>query len=159
MDDFTTRVYLVVLALARRLFRGDDSRVQNAVGNAFYQYQQAPRRLEITATAFAWAGCRRELGGRGIPGTQARRTDALSQADTWTAGSMEGVLEHRPGPERIARARDLLDRLRRQMTPRERTIAQRLADGQEGRMVAFAVGVSPGRLSQIRREMKEKCEG
>lgn len=125
MDDFTARVYLVVLALARRLFKSDDSRVQNAVGNAFYHYQQSPRRLEITATAFAWSACRWEMSGRDIPGTgrTGRHADALDRHDTWTAGSMEGLLDDAPGPERIAMARDLLNHFRRHLTPREMVIA------------------------------------
>jgi len=155
MDDFTTRVYLVVLALARRLFQGDDARVQNAVGNAWYQYQQTPRRLEITATAFAWSACRWEFAGRDIPGTgrTGRNADVLDRHDTWTAGSMEGVHDSEPEPWVIAAWREAWEQATEGLTEEmDRVIEDRLA-GVPNNVTAARLGITPGALTQRRQKL------
>jgi RNA polymerase sigma-70 factor (ECF subfamily) len=57
-----------------------------------------------------------------------------------------------PPPDRVAEGRDLLRRLRERLTPEEREIADRRADGQDWAAVAAAMGGTPdGRRKQLAR--------
>jgi len=160
-NDFETRVLPVIRNLGRKLFGGDEQREQDAVGNGWYMYQLADDRLAITATTFARFAVAWVYKGRDLPGTggAGNQLDALDRPDTVWAGDMGGTPDWSPGPERIVEARERLERFSASLTPRDMTIVRGLADGLPGRDIAREIGVTQGRLSQLKQALRERLRG
>ena len=77
-----------------------------------------------------------------------------------TRGPWRGWLveDHRAGPADLACSRVDLGAWMGSLTPRRRAIARAFAHGHDGVTVARMVGVSPGRVCQVRRELAVSWE-
>lgn len=65
-----------------------------------------------------------------------------------------------PGPARVAAGRDLLDALRSRLTPEERELADRRAEGQSWNDIAEAMGgTADGRRMQLKRAIDRVAPG
>src|SRR5262249_20701406 len=123
MNDFVLRVLPVIVEVATNVFKGDEHKVQDAIGLCWYRYQQTDQRLEVTAIGHAWMVIRQILSRRNIP-MGLRSSDPLNQPGTLTCAGMNGLADGRPGPDREAEARDTLDWLRRRLSPKHAAMVE-----------------------------------
>jgi len=152
MSDFETRVLPVVTKLARKFFGRNEQLVQDAIGVCWYRYQQAERRLEVTATAFAQVAVKQVRAGRNIPPVTTR--DAMDRG-VWQAAGLEGLADKKPGPERIAEGKETVKVLmeRAKDRPTLRRFLKLAMDGENNSgKLARLLGISSARVSQLRRE-------
>lgn len=160
-DMFTTTVLPVVTRYARAVLK-DDERVSLAIVLAWYAWRQTTdeKRAQLPATVWARVGVRHVLAGRDLPGVQtSHRQDAIERPDTWHGADMGGVTDRRAGPESEAIDAERSARFWDSLTPRERTIARALLNGDKARDVARRVGISAGRLTQIRQQLRRRWLG
>lgn len=150
-EDFETRVLPVVSRFARLRLR-DEERIQDAIGLCWFRYQQTAKRLEIPAKAFAWYAILQTLSGRNMPGKKARGEDALDKA--WRCAAMQEARDPGPGPDKIAQEREEWEVLRARLTPRQAGLVQIGHLDISNQEMAELLGVSPGRVSQMRREIE-----
>ena len=154
-----------------------DEMVEEVVANAFVAYQ---RLVELGKADLAYApplasyGVRQARAGRKVGGSLNVR-DVSSHHCQVTKGVKVGRLDHfeeddqewkeilledrKAGPAETAACRiDFADWLR-SLSRRYRKIATTLATGESTNRVARRFHVSSGRISQIRRELKESWDG
>lgn len=152
MSDFETRVLPLVTKWANSVFK-DEQLVQDAIGVCWYFYQQTPKALELTAGNFAYVAIRHVRNGRRIPGESDRQQygkDALDRA-YWNGAGMQEVMDKRPGPDKIAEAKEQWELLLRKVTPRQRRFVELAAEEMRTIDMARQLGVTPGRVSHMRR--------
>lgn len=168
-------------AVARLAFRAVDPElrqelVAEAVANSFVAFcRLAARGREALAFAspLAWYAVRQIRAGRRVgaqlnsndissPAVQRARglkVERLDHFDDQAGGWREALVEDRTaGPDLIAAARiDVGDWLR--MLPRtKRSVARMLARGESTSAVARKFNLSPGRVSQLRKELEHSWQ-
>ena len=152
MSVFETQVYPVIERLARKAFRGDAGRVSDALVLGWYYWSRGPQ--ELPPSIWARTAVRAVWAGRDLPGIAAR-SDALDRA--FRGAAMSEVVDRRPGPLHIAAAKEEYERLLASLSERQRLLVEAVADGTlRTDRLAAALGVSPGRVSQMRREILER---
>ncbi len=151
MNDFETRVLPVITKLANRCFK-DEQKRQDAIGLCWYRYQQAEKRLEVTATSFAQFAVKQTWSGRGLPGTGLKERDALDRA--WQGAGMGLVQDKSPGPDKIAQDKDEWEAMVKRLNHKQRILLDRCHLDMSNLEMARLMGVSPARVSQVRREIE-----
>ncbi len=153
MNDFETRVLPVVTEWANRRFK-DEGQVQDAIGVCWYRYQQTQtaKRLEVPAKSFAWVAIKETMAGRQLPGMKARGEDALDYA--WRCSTMAEAADRRPGPDRIAQEREEFAILLTRLNAKQTAFLEIGTTGLKNQDIAHLLGVTPGRVSQMRREIE-----
>jgi len=166
-SDFETRVLPVVKDYARRLFKNEQDE-QDAIGLCWFYYQQNSRRLTISANGFAWYAIRHVMVGRRIPGEldskdakgrpAKRRTykDALDYA--WRCAAMNQARDPRPGPDKIAEDKDEMDNLTKELSVKHLALIDLMQMDVSNQEAARLLEVSPGRVSQMRGEIKRRAK-
>lgn len=157
MSDFETRVLPVVTERANRFLR-DEQLVQDAIGLSWFRYRQNPRAAEIRAESHAWYAIRQVLSGRRLPGEKARGEDALDHRDTWRGGDLGELRDRRPGPDQIAAMREEWEVLQQNLNERQRQMLRLAQSGMRTKDLAALLGISPARVSQLRREIQDRTK-
>lgn len=155
--EFETRVLPVVTKLARRCFKGDDQKVQDAIGLCWYHYQQCRHRRKVTATSFAQCAVRHTWNGRQLPGVgkkgRGARQDALDHA--WRCSDMREARDPSPGPLEMAESADEWAMLLGLLNEKQTAFADICHLGLSNQEIARVLKLSPARISQLRREVLE----
>lgn len=120
-------------------------------------YHAAPDRESIDAKQFVWYAIRKVVGGRQT-GMYQRKTDALSHA--WLCGLMGEATDRKARrPLEIAALREMLRRLKEAATAVEREMLELLEQEPLGTgELAERLGKTPGRISQLRRQLFDKSK-
>ncbi len=170
---FTTSVLPIVERYARTVFswcnpEERDERTAEAIASAFEGYASLVRRgrdKEVTAWSLAFIAARRVKSGRHVGSSQDKATDVMTKRNGFTVlrfGTMrdlpselhEALVENTrsPVPEQAAFRIDFPVFLSRQ-SGKKRKVAALLAVGNRATDVARTVGVSPSRVTQVRRQL------
>lgn len=149
-----------VLAVAERYARKrlgrDDERAHVAVVLAWYHWRLDAGALP--ASCYARSAVRHAMAGRDLPGIRTSHGKDAMDRDVWLSGHMTEVRDSAPGPERVAAWKEELAQLRALLTLGERDLVEAVQDGVYRTLdLAAALGLSPGRVSQLRRQLAEKC--
>jgi hypothetical protein len=149
MDSkFEAEVMPVVTDYARRVFKDDERRSMTLV-MAWYYWQKCPK--DLPPDLWACVAVRAVFAGRDLPGIHPnRKRDAMHYA--WLCGHMPEVMDRRPGPDKVAQDRELWDLFHGRLPRRIRKLARGFLNDLSGREVAKMLGVSPGRVTQLRQE-------
>lgn len=154
MDRFTVEVLPVVVRYAEACFRCPDQQ-SLALTLAWYAWFTAtPEQQELPASVWARAGVRRVRTDRDMPGIRSKFRDALHRAES--GGSMEGLADTFPGPEQIVMDRERYQAVVNSATDRERLLIDCFEAGERVKDVAAKMGVSGGRVTQIRQGLMDK---
>jgi len=168
---FTIAILPIVERYARMVFSWcspdeREERTAEAVAAAFVGYVSLVNRgrdREVTAWSLAFIAARRVKSGRHVGGSQDKATDVMTKRNGFTVlrfGTMrdlpselhEALIENTrsPVPEQAAFRIDFPAFLATQ-PGKKRKVANLLAVGNRATNVAHTVGVSPSRITQIRR--------
>ncbi len=150
-EDFETRVLPVVTAIAKKRIR-DEQRQQDAIGLCWYEYQQTPNCKELPAAAFAVYAVLHTLAGRNLPGLKARGEDAMDHA--WHCAAMKDARDPSPGPLRELIWQEEWEILLAKLTPRQKALLEVGHLEMRTMQIARLMGVTSGRVSQVRREIE-----
>lgn len=154
MDRFTVEIFPVVVRFAALCFKCPDQQSM-ALTFAWHSWFTAePDKQGLPASVWARLGVMRVRAERDLPGIRSKFRDALHKAQR--CGTMEGLPDRYPGPEQIAMDRERYTVVFNSATDRERALIECFEAGMKGIDVAAMFGISPGRVSQIRREMMER---
>jgi DNA-directed RNA polymerase specialized sigma subunit len=153
MSDFLDRVLPAVRHHARNIRHADlraDCETQ-----AWLFYQACEDREAVAADAFAWYAIRRVMSER-FAGL--RKKDAMSHA--WLCGWMGQAVDRKVRrPEEIAGIREALQRLKDVATPKELEMIELVEQEMLGTFdLAERMGLSAGRISQLRRQLLQKSK-
>jgi hypothetical protein len=105
---------------------------------------------------------RKVVGGRDLPGVQASKfRDLWDHGNRWQGGDMNQARDRRPGPDRIAEEKEAVENLLNELSGQARRMAQAVMDDPTKGTCALAeeLGLSPGRISQLRREILNQYRG
>jgi hypothetical protein len=170
---FTDSVLPIVERYARRVFswcnpEERDERTAEAIASAFEGYASLVRRRrdrEVTAWSLAFIAARRVKSGRHVGGSQNRAADVMTKGHNFMVlrfGTIhdlpcelhEALIDNArsPVPEQAAFRIDFPVFLSRQ-SGKKRKVAALLAVGNRATDVARTVGVSPSRVTQVRRQL------
>ncbi len=153
--DFERDVYPHFARIADAAFRCPDMAAR-VVALAWYNWMTDGGRQE--PRLYANFAIRQVLGGRDVPGVKGRR-DVFDRLANWGGGGMEGVADPLPGPDRLAEDREAWAGLEaRESEAAARMVAMTLA-GASGKDIAAALGVTQGRVSQMKRQAYERFRG
>lgn len=142
---FEAMILPVVLSYARLTLR--PVQIPEAVVQAWFAWSTA-REPDLPPIVWAMHGVRRVRTGRDLPGMGTGAKDALHRSSQ--GAGMDGFRDHRAAtPLNTLIHREELERIREAGGE----VVELLMLGMGTTEVAKAVGVSPGRVSQIRREM------
>ena len=164
--------------LAFRFLKGDDrdEAVQETICNAccaFARLAEQGRPTAATAASLAAYGVAQVRAGRRVGGTlnvndvcsthcRLRKgvvVQALLRQDDRNGQWREILVEDRRAtPAELAASRIDFDAFLQTLNRRERRVAETLATGESTSRAAELAGVSPGRISQLRRELKTAWE-
>lgn len=174
-QHFAIAILPIVERYARKVFswcspEEREERTAEAVAHAFVGYVSLVRRgrdREVTAWSLAFIAARRVKSGRHVGSSQDKATDVFTKRNGFTVlrfGTMrdlpsefhEALVENArsPVPEQAAFRIDFPDFLSKQ-PGKKRKVAALLAVGNRATDVARSVGVSPGRVTQIRKELRQ----
>jgi len=157
--DFVKDVWGVADRYARKVFGTDDESYSLAMVLCWWIFTQ--RREDFPASCYIRLAVRNVRYGRDLPGVQASKfRDVYDYLTKWDGGDMNLVIDRRPGPERVAEMREEMEAFLATCTEQERAVAETLM-GDHGATVAHLadlIGRSQGRVSQIRRELKERLD-
>ena len=137
----------------------DDEQTSRAVCLAWYEASKFEEAHGWTYPASHWAriAVKKALQGRDVPGVQpGKKQDALDFA--LQGCGMGELMDRRPGPEKEAADREMIERWWARLTARERLVLRLLDTGMQKRQVARTLGVVSSRLSQILQRIVEKAE-
>jgi hypothetical protein len=139
---------------ARKRLR-DDDRVATAIVLAWHYWQTGP---ELPASAWARAAVRAVCAGRDLPGLHdGRRKDALDFA--YQGAGMGEVMDREPQPLDAIVAKEEYERILASLNDRQRMLVDAIAGGNNRTdRLAEAFGISPARVSQMRREIMAKLD-
>lgn len=127
---------------------------------AWYFWASAVRRgRDLPALCFAKAAARAVWCGRDLPGCGVSADDVWERFRCWGGGGMEAVADRRPGPQQEAEWREELDAIMARLTADQKKMVRLARKGvTRTEDLARALGKSPGRISQLRREIKTRAE-
>ena len=152
-DLYTAAVYPAVLAIAKRR-RLTDDQTADAVSLAWWAFRN--RKANVPVGAYAVWACRQAMYGRALPGTNPSVRDALSRPGLIHAGGAGGLVDRSPGPDQTTADREAWGEWVAQLSARELHIVACVLEGMSGTAIARRLRLSPGRVSQIRRELVER---
>ncbi len=111
---------------------------------------------EVNYPAGHWAklAVRATRNGRDLPGCGTGHADALMHS-TQGAG-MGDMKDKSPGPDALAAHREQWERMESGLDERRRLAVEMRLEGWSNFEIATALGVSPGRTSQMAREVMER---
>jgi len=158
--DFVVDILPTVERFARKVFGPDDDKVTLAGTLAWHAWAAArPEQKELPASVWARAAVRKVVSGRDLPGVQASHfRDIWENAERWEGGDMNLTRDRAPGPERLAEEAEAYARFKAALNEQERKMVEAVeADLNVGTFdLAELLGRSPGRISQMRRELLAK---
>lgn len=138
----------VVIAYALLRLR-DDERVAVAQVLAWDCWRRRPG---LAASAYARMAVRRVLSGRDLPGCAMSRRDIYRRLTKVEGAEIGEVGSRAPGPDAVAEAKEELDRLHTNASPKVRRFLELAQEGETTTAIAAALGLSLARVSQLRRE-------
>jgi hypothetical protein len=155
--EFETHVLPVAERYARQRLK-DDERVAVALVLAWWIWSN--RQEDFPASVYARIAVLRVLRGDDLPGLRTKGEmmgDPFRRLERWEAGP--GLADRRPGPEKEAMRREEMGILRASLSGRQKEMleAVREDEGLGTNALAQMMGVSPGRISQLRRELMERA--
>lgn len=119
------------------------------------------RRVNYPPSHWARLAVRQALAGRDLPGVQASKfRDVWDHFDRWGGAGMEKARDRGPGPERIALWREEYARVKASLSGDRLRMAELIEEDQglgTGEL-AELLGKTPGRISQMRREIAEAAQ-
>lgn len=103
-----------------------------------------------------WAqlAVRAVFNGRDLPGCATSTHDALNVA--WQGAAMGELRDSEPAPDVLAEHRELLERVLAGLSEIKRQVMDLRLAGVPGLAIAEELGITPGRVSQISREIAER---
>jgi DNA-binding CsgD family transcriptional regulator len=153
--SFETHVYPTIERYARKVLGNNPELISTATVLGWYYWSQGPQ--ELPASVWARVAVRAVRAGRDLPGVRDSGRDALDGATQ--GGGMGELADRRPGPLRMAIAREEYARLVAGLSPRQRLMVDAVAGGAARTdRLAAELGVTPGRVSQMRREIMAKLK-
>jgi hypothetical protein len=156
MDRFTVEILPVVIHFASVCFRCPDQQ-SLALTFAWFNWNRAtPEQQQLPASVWARQGVRWVNAKRDLPGIGTPANDALYRADS--GGAMEGLADAFPGPEQIVMNRERYRTVVDTATDRERCLIEGFEAGVPAKDVAASLGISPGRVTQLRQGLMAKDE-
>ncbi len=155
MDTFTQEVWGVCKRYAQSVLRSEEL-IAIALVLAWWEWKNATEEQKtLPPSVWARVGVRHALEGRDLPGLKRNRGRSVDPLDVaWRCGAMAYVADRSPGPERIAQAKEEWTVFLASLNAKQTAMAVAIMDGitSTGALAAH-LGVSEGRVSQIRREM------
>ncbi len=132
----------------------DEYQIATAQSLAWY-YKANYHGDELPDSHWARLGVRAVRNGRDLPGCGTSPKDALNFCSQG-AGMME-VMDHYPGPDKLAGDRELFDRMLTTVADKRKQVAELKMAGLMNKEVAKQMSLTPGRVSQLAREIAEMC--
>lgn len=154
MDRFTVEILPVVVHFASVCFKCPDQQSLTLTFAWFNWSRATPEQQELPASVWARAGVRWVNAKRDLPGLGTSAKDALYRAES--GGSMDGLADTFPGPEQIVMDRERYQAVVNGATDRERLLIEGFEAGDRVKDVAAKLGVSSGRVTQIRQGLMDK---
>ena len=155
MQSFETTVLPVVEKFARKMLRDEETR-QTAVVMAWWFWSN--RKEDFPPSVWAKCGVRAARAGRDLPGLAGKFRDIWDRMPHWSGAGMDEVADRRPGPDRIAADREEWQLWLSRLSPSELLLAWDAIDGVQGKDIAKRLGLTPARISQMRRAMFSRWE-
>jgi DNA-directed RNA polymerase specialized sigma24 family protein len=150
-ETFTTGMYEEAVEIINRMCRCPD-RAAVALALTWFRWSKRP---DVTINHHAFYSCLQVWKGRDLPGVQKGwKRDALSHS--LSGAGMDEVLDRRPGPLEQMVAAESEELLMELATDRELILIDLFASGKKNNDVAAELGVSAGRVTQMRQRLMEK---
>lgn len=151
---FESQVLPVVTRYARRAFGRDDEKVAIAECLSWYYWQG--RTQELPPSVWAVAAVRAVRNKRDLPGIRSNYTDVWDRAVNWQGAGMGQVADRRPGPEAVVMHAEEYEVLKAGLNDTQRALVELVEQDQSIRGIDLAarLGKSPGRITQLRLEIK-----
>lgn len=153
MQSFETTVLPVAQKFAAKAISWDEDLQATAVSLAWYYWHK--RQIDFPASVWARCGVRAALAGRDLPGLTSS-TDVFDRLVKWSGAGMHNVMEKRPGPDKLAEHRELMEQFLQGLSPARQQIFLALLDDASGLEIARRLERTPARVSQMRREYWEQ---
>ncbi|HMT21520.1 MAG TPA: hypothetical protein PKE20_09805 [Promineifilum sp.] len=156
LASFENNILPTIERFARKVFRADADAVGTAIVLGWYYWSTGPQ--DLPASVWATAAARAVRCGRDLPGlNDSRRKDALDVA--WQGAGMGEVAARDAGPLHVIIAKEAYELLLADLTDRQRMMVDAIAGGMvRTDRLAETLGVTAGRVSQMRREIMAKLE-
>lgn len=151
-ECFETVVYPVVLKYARKVLKDEDLQAKSLV-LAWWFWRN--RKTDFPPTVWARCGVRAARAGRDLPGVTSTR-DLWCHWTRWSGAGMQNVMDKRPGPDKVAQDRELLEQFMRDLSDRDRQLVAAFLDGLPAQEVARRLDRSPSRVTNLRQELHRK---
>jgi hypothetical protein len=151
-DRFTVEILPVVIRYAALRLKCPDLQGL-AITLAWWAWSTA-KTPDLPATVWARMGVLRVLNHRDLPGVGTRKRDALRHAES--GAGMEGLMDRHPGPEQQVIDAETFHRLMARAKGRDREMIEMFAAGMKNKDVANALGISAGRVTQLRQALMEE---
>jgi hypothetical protein len=148
-DPFERDVFPTTQRLAQRL-RLDDDTTSRALALAWHFWRT--RRADFPPSVYARLAVRHARARRDFPGLRTKFRDIWTRLTRWSGAAMSGLADFRPGPERIAMAREQLALLRAAARGKLAQLVDAAGDTPRTKQLAERLRCTPGRVSQLRRE-------
>lgn len=161
MQDFEKDVCPLFAAIVNKVF-ADPDLAGIALVLAWYAWERhrASGKPAVEPRLFANFACRQVKAGRDLPGVRGKFRDLWDRADRWGGAGMDNARDPSPGPLERLVAQETLAEVLAGIGPKHRAMAELLMD--DGTLgtgdLARLLGVTPGRVSQMRREVMERLD-
>jgi hypothetical protein len=156
VDEFATKVLPVVVRHARSLHNEE----LEAIALVLAWWAWSHRKQELPPSVWARVGVRHARAGRDLPGIKSKFRDVWDHLEQWQGGSMGQVVDRRPGPAGQAAWKEELAAILAHLSAAQQELAELVQE--EGILrtdeLARRLGKTPGRISQMRREIKDVSE-
>ena len=150
-------IFPVVEKYARMRLGNNDDLVSTALVLAWWIWSRTSPVKDLPATAYAHAAVRAAWNGRDLPGCGTHAKDAMWHVVS--SGVIREVRDRRPGPDRLAEMAEEYLRLWADMAETDAIMALHLLNGEPAKDVAARLGITPGRLTQRRQELRDRWNG
>lgn len=150
MDELTV-LLAVVLRWCNRCGLDD---FQTATAQSLAWYWSSRSAVSYPPSHWARIAVRMVRNGRDLAGCGTGQADALSHS--LQGCGMGEVLDKEPSPAVLVEHKELLDKILAEVTEIKRQVVELRLQGLSNIEVAERLGVSPGRTSQIAREIAER---
>ena len=141
-----------------RKYRFDDDKRTRLISDAWYLWSTASDQ-SLPPISYVWTTSRR-IWSRDLPGCNASQRDIYQRLTKWDGASMALVMDRTPNQDKSTEETDwLLWFATTQLNPQQRMLLELTQDGVETtNELARIMGLSPGRVSRLRREIFEKSK-
>jgi hypothetical protein len=103
---------------------------------------------------YAYFAIRHAMAGRDLPGIKTY-TDVFDRLTCWGGAGMGEVQDRKPGPDALVCHAEQIERWEARLNDTQRAVVALRLEGLSNQEVARQVGLTPGRTSQIAREVVE----